>query len=76
MQYSESLHIRVTRKFKQELERIAKNMGESPSSLARDLMEIAYIMIGTKVEFREVVLSAIPTLIDRLERYEQVLAES
>lgn len=76
MPYDQDLHIRVTKKFKEELERIAASMNVSPSSLARDLMELAYLLIATKVEFREVVLSAVPTLIERLERYEQVLADT
>lgn len=75
MSYSEYLNIRVSRKFKDELKRIAGSMGTTPSVLARDLMEMAYLLIATRIEFREVVLSAIPTLIERFERYEQVLAE-
>jgi len=66
--YSEVLHVRVRKAFKEDLERIADHLGESTSELARDLMEISWLLMAGDITFREVVEAAIPTIIDTLEK--------
>lgn len=66
--YTEVLHIRIRKAFKDDLERVAKSLGESTSELARDLMEISWLLMAGDITFREVVEAAIPTIIDKIEK--------
>jgi len=66
--YTEVLHVRVRKAFKEDLERIAKDLGEPTSELARDLMEISWLLMAGDITFREVVEAAIPTIIDKIEK--------